>query len=141
MFLIVGALVVLGAVAGGYVLEGGHLLVLSQPAEFLIIGGAALGSLLISTPLSILTKMAGQLGRFFKARPSKADYLDLLSMMYAMFKLTQQSGVMALESHCDDPEGSAILSQYPKFLSNHHAVKFLTDSIKVIILGLSLIHI
>jgi chemotaxis protein MotA len=55
--------------------------------------------------------------------------------MYAMFKLTQQSGVMALESHCDDPEGSAIFGQYPKFTRNHHAVKFLTDSIKVIILG------
>jgi chemotaxis protein MotA len=135
MFLIVGALVVLGSVAGGYIWEGGHPLVLNQPAEFLIIGGSALGSLLIGTPLPVLMKMTGQLGRFFRSRPSKGEYLDLLSMMYAMFKLTQQSGVMALESHCDDPAGSPILGQYPKFLANHHAVKFLTDSIKVIILG------
>jgi len=135
MFLIVGALVVLGSVAGGYIWEGGHPLVLNQPAEFLIIGGAALGSLLIGTPLPVLMKMTGQLGRFFRSRPSKEEYLDLLAMMYAMFKLTQQSGVMALESHCDDPGGSPILEQYPKFLANHHAVKFLTDSIKVIILG------
>jgi chemotaxis protein MotA len=135
MFLIVGVLVVLGSVAGGYIWEGGHPLVLNQPAEFLIIGGSALGSLLIGTPLPVLMKMTGQLGRFFRGRPSKAEYLDLLSMMYAMFKLTQQSGVMALESHCDDPVGSPILGQFPKFLANHHAVKFLTDSIKVIILG------
>jgi chemotaxis protein MotA len=135
MLLIVGALVVFGSVAGGYTWHGGHLLVLNQPSEFLIIGGASVGSLLIGTPLPVLKQLLGQIGRFFRARPSKADYLDLLSMMYAMFKLTQQSGVMALESHCDDPEGSPILSQYPKFLTNHHAVKFLTDSIKVIILG------
>jgi chemotaxis protein MotA len=135
MLLIVGALVVLGSVAGGYTWHGGHLLVLNQPSEFLIIGGAALGSLLIGTPVPVVKKLLGQLGRFFKARPSKSEYLDLLSMMYQMFKLTQQSGVMALESHCDDPEGSPILGQYPKFLANHHAVKFLTDSIKVIILG------
>jgi chemotaxis protein MotA len=135
MFLLVGVVIVLGAVAGGYLMEGGHMAVLLQPAELVIIGGAAIGSLLIGTPLPVLLKLSGQVGRFFKARPSKADYLDLLSMMYAMFKLTQQSGVMALESHCDDPDGSAILGQYPKFLGNHHAVKFLTDSIKVIILG------
>jgi chemotaxis protein MotA len=135
MFLIVGVLIVLGSVVGGYLWEGGHILILNQPSEFLIIGGAAIGSLLIGTPLPVLMKVTGSLGRFFKARPGKADYLDLLSMMYAMFKLTQQSGVMALESHCDDPEGSTIFGQYPKFVHNHHAVKFLTDSIKVIILG------
>jgi chemotaxis protein MotA len=135
MLLIVGALVVLGSVVGGYTMHGGHLLVLNQPSEFLIIGGCAIGSLLIGTPVPVVMKLFGQIGRFFTARPSKADYLELLSMMYQMFKLTQQSGVMALEGHCDDPEGSAIFSQFPKFIGNQHAVHFLTDSIKVIILG------
>ncbi len=135
MLLIVGALIVLASVAGGYTLHGGHLLVLNQPSEFLIIGGGALGSLLIGTPMSVMRRLVSQFGRFFTKRHSKDDYLDLLSMMYQMFKLTQQSGVMALEAHCDDPEGSAILSQFPRFLTNHEAVDFLTDSIKVIILG------
>jgi chemotaxis protein MotA len=135
MLLIVGALIVLGSVAGGYTWHGGHLLVLNQPSEFLIIGGASLGSLLIGTPIPVMKQLVGQFGRFFRARPGKAEYLELLSMMYQMFKLTQQSGVMALEAHCDDPEGSAIMSQFPKFIANHHAVDFLTDSIKVIILG------
>jgi chemotaxis protein MotA len=135
MLMIVGALVVLVAVAGGYVMEGGHLLVLNQPAEFFIIGGAALGALLISTPPIVVKRLLTQVTGLFKAGPTKEDYLDLLSMLYQMFKLTQQSGVMALEAHCDDPEGSPIMSKYPRFLANHHAVSFLTDSIKVIILG------
>jgi chemotaxis protein MotA len=135
MLLIVGALVVLASVVGGYLLEGGHLLVLNQPAEFVIIAGSAIGSLLISTPLNVVKRLVAQIGGLFKSGPSKNDYLDLLAMLYSMFKLTQQSGVMALEAHCDDPAGSSIISKYPRFLANHHAVSFLTDSIKVIILG------
>lgn len=136
MLLIVGALVVLASVAGGYLMHGGDLLALNQPSELLIIGGAALGSLVISTPLPLLKRVFGSIGLFFKADgPGKQDYLELLGMMYQTFRLTQQSGVMALEAHCDDPQGSAIFSRYPKFLANHHAVEFFTDSVRVIIMG------
>lgn len=135
MLLILGALIVAASVTGGYLMHGGHLQVLNQPSEFLIIGGAAIGSLMISTPPVILERLLGQIGRLFAKGPSKHDYLELLAMQYQMFKLTQQAGVMALEAHCDDPEGSSILSKYPRFLQNPHAVSFLTDSIKVIILG------
>jgi chemotaxis protein MotA len=135
MMLIVGIVVVLGSVAGGYLMHGGSLLALNQPSEVLIIGGAAVGALLISTPLSVLKRLVGNIGVFFKSGPGKAQYLELLGMMYAMFRLTQQSGVMALESHCDDPESSSIFSRYPRFLANHHAVDFFTDSVRVIIMG------
>jgi chemotaxis protein MotA len=135
MLLIVGVLIVAASVTGGYLMHGGQLLVLNQPSEFLIIGGAALGSLLISTPMVVVKQMFGQLSGLFRSGPNKDDYLDLLTMLYQMFKLTQQSGVMALEAHCDDPIGSPIMSKYPRFLANHRAVSFLTDSIKVIILG------
>lgn len=135
MLVIVGAVVVFASVIGGFVWAGGPLLVLFQPSEFLIIGGAAIGSLIISTPPGVLKALLGQLGRFFKARPSRAEYLELLGMLYQLFKVTQQSGVMALETHVEDVSTSAILSRYPKFLANHHAVAFLTDSVKVIILG------
>lgn len=135
MLLIVGALVVLGSVVAGYLLHGGNLLVLNQPSEFLIIGGASIGSLLISTPPSVLKRLVGQLPRFFSKSNTKDDYLDVLAMLYQMFKLTQQSGVMALEAHCDDPMGSSILSRYPRFLQNTRALSFLSDSVKVIILG------
>ena len=135
MLLIVGALVVLGSVAAGYLMEGGSLLALLQPAELVIIGGAALGALIISTPLPLLKRILGSVGGFFQSGPSKRDYLEMLGMMYQTFRLTQQSGVMALEAHCDDPQSSSIFSRFPKFLANHHAVDFFTDSVRVIIMG------
>ncbi|MBL8144145.1 MAG: flagellar motor stator protein MotA [Acidobacteria bacterium] len=135
MFVIVGFVVVLGCVLGGFVMAGGPIPVLIQPAELVIIGGAALGSTVISTPMPVLKAMGAQIGGTLKARPGKAEYLELLGMLYSLFKLTQQSGVMALESHVEDASKSPIMAKYPKFLANHHAVHFLTDSIKVIILG------
>src|SRR4051812_19555482 len=127
MLLIVGAVVVLACVAAGYLMEGGSLLALLQPAELVIIGGAAVGSLLISTPMPLLKRLIASMGAFFKDGPGKQEYLELLGMMYQMFRLTQQSGVMALEAHCDDPAGSSIFSRFPKFLGNHHAVAFFSD--------------
>jgi chemotaxis protein MotA len=116
-------------------MAGGPMLVLFQPSEFVIIGGAALGALIISTPIPLIKALLGQVRQFFKPRPGKDAYLELLGMLYQLFKITQQSGVMALEAHVEDVEKSAIISKYPRFLGNHHAVAFLSDSIKVIILG------
>ena len=135
MLVIVGALIVLGSVAGGYLMEGGKPLVLNQPAEFLIIGGAALGSLLIGTPPSVIKKLLNQLKTLFGSGTSKTDYSDLLAMLYQLFKVAQQSGVMALEPHFEAPANSNIMTKYPKFLARHHAVDFLADSVKVIIIG------
>src|SRR5215471_1118999 len=135
MLVIVGALVVLGSVAGGYLMEGGKPLVLNQPAEFIIIGGAALGSLLIGTPPSVIKKLLAQMKMLFGAGTGKSDYNDLLAMLYQLFKVAQQSGVMALEPHFETPANSTIMTRYPKFLARHHAVDFLADSIKVIIIG------
>ncbi len=135
MFVIVGAIVVIASVAGGYLMEGGKVLVLNQPAEFIIIGGSALGSLLIGTPPAVLAQLGRQIGQLFGSGPSKAEYVDLLAMLYQIFKTAQQSGVMALESHFESPEKSPILSKHPTFLAKHHAVDFLADSIKVLIVG------
>ena len=135
MFVIIGALMVIGSVAGGYLMEGGKPLVLNQPAEFIIIGGAALGSLLIGTPPSVLKRLLGQMKMLFGSGTTKAEYSDLLAMLYQLFKVAQQSGVMALEPHFEAPANSSIVSKYPKFLARHHAVDFLADSIKVIIIG------
>lgn len=131
---IIGIIVVLGSVVGGYLLEKGHLLVLNQPAEFLIIGGAAAGSLLISTPFRVLTKMVDQMKQ--AVRPTnKQDYLELLSMLFQLFRVIQQAGLMALESHFDDPSKSSVLSKFPGFLARDRAVDFLSDSVKVINMG------
>jgi chemotaxis protein MotA len=135
MLIIVGAVIVFGCVLAGYMWEGGHLGALFQPAELLIIGGAAVGSLLISTPTKVLAAMAGQVKGAFGSGTGKAQYLSLLSMLYQLFKIIQQAGVMALESHFEDPQASPIMSRYPDFLARHEAVDFLADSVKVIIVG------
>ena len=135
MLLIVGALIVLGSVAGGYMMHGGVLGALWQLNELVIIGGAALGALIIGTPISLIKALLARLGGFFKSPPSKDIYLDLLALQYQLYRLTQQSGVMALEAHVEEPEKSAIFSKFPTFLANHHAVSFLSDSVRVIILG------
>ena len=135
MFLIVGFVVVTAAVAGGFAMEGGQFGVLVQPAEFIIIGGAALGSLLISTPPSILKELVGQTKGLFGPPPASKEFVELLSMLFQLFKAAQQGGVMALEPHFDNPQQSAILSKYPGFLAKHEAVDFLSDSVKVMIVG------
>ena len=135
MLLIVGALVVTLSVIGGYLYEGGHVVVLVQPAEFLIIGGCAIGSLLISTPLGTLKQLMSQCVELFKAAKGKKQYVELLSMLFQLFKLAQQGGLMALETHFDAPAQSPVLSKFPDFLKRHGAVDFLSDSVKVMIVG------
>ncbi len=137
MLVIVGALIVIGSVAGGYLMEGGQPLVLNQPAEFVIIGGAALGSLLIGTPPSVLKKLLGQMKTLLRRRARrKTDYTDLLAMLYQLFKVAQQSGVMALEPHFEAPaEQQRSCRSTRSSSARHHAVDFLADSIKVIIIG------
>jgi chemotaxis protein MotA len=135
MLVIVGALVVIGAVVGGYLMAGGALGVLVQPSEFVTIGGAAVGSLLISTPMSVLSGAVQQMKAIMGNGTSKAQYADLLAMLYTVFKQVQQAGVMSLEPHFEKPHESALLSKYPQFMGRHESVDFLADSVKVIIVG------
>jgi chemotaxis protein MotA len=123
------------AVMGGYLWEGGKVLLLSQPAEFGIIGGAAFGILIISTPLPVIRALIAQLKRLLTPAPGQKDFSDLLVMLYQLFRVVQATGVMALEPHFDNPKESAILSKYPNFLKRHDSVAFLADSARVIIVG------
>ena len=135
MLVWVGLVIVLGAVAGGYVSHGGRLILLFQPAEFVIIGGAALGILVASTPMPVIRALVTQLTRLMGPPPTKRDYTDLLVMLYQLFRVAQSAGVMALETHLDNPKESTIFSRYPRFLARHESVAFLADSARVIIVG------
>jgi chemotaxis protein MotA len=135
MLLIAGLAIVTLAVIGGYLLEGGALLVLNQPAEFLIIGGCAVGTLMVSTPLAVLKLTAAQIKQAMGGGQKRQDYVDLLSMLYQIFKQVQQSGVMSLEPHFEDTTKSPLLTKYPSFMGRHDAVDFLADSVKIIIVG------
>ena len=135
MFIFIGIAVVLGGVLTGYVLEGGHILALNQPLELLIIGGAAVGALLISTPLNVIKGMIAQLTGVFSGGYTKKDYLNLLVMMFEIFNVARKDGLIGLENHVEHPHDSEIFKRYPKFLKNHHAVAFFADTMRVIISG------
>jgi chemotaxis protein MotA len=136
MFAIIGMLVVIGAVVGGYLMEQGHLEVLMQPAELVIIGGAALGTLLIANPLSTVIAIMKGLVQVLKGSPySKAAYLDTLKMLNDLFMQARKQGMARLEEDIENPEKSQLLSKYPKFLANHHAVHFVCDTLRMAITG------
>ena len=120
MLTLIGYIIVFGSVIGGFVLEGGPIAVLNQTIEFLIIGGAAVGSLIAGTPTKVLAGMATGIKRAFSGGGySKADYMDLFAMLYEVFSIMRKSGEMAMEKDVDDPANSEIFKKYPKFLANH----------------------
>src|ERR1700722_17123038 len=128
----VGIIVVLVSVFGGYILAGGHLHVVFQPFEFLIIFGAAFGGFLIGNPMSTV-KMG--FSRAIKAiigkGPTKKDYVELLQLMFQLFQIFRKDGPQAVEKHIEEPNSSEIFKLYPGFLKNHHAVDFLCDTMKI----------
>ncbi|UCE24126.1 MAG: flagellar motor stator protein MotA [Candidatus Zixiibacteriota bacterium] len=135
MFIFIGIAVVLGGVLSGFVFEGGKILALNQPMELLIIGGAALGALLIGTPLSVIKGILSQLKGVLSGSYTKKDYLQLLVMMFEVFNVARKDGLIGLENHVEHPNESDIFKRYPKFLKNHHAVAFFVDTMRVIISG------
>ena len=135
MTVVIGIVVVLASVFVGYMLHGGKMGILFQPSEFLIIGGAAFGSMVVATPSNVLKQLAAQLSKLGGGGAVKQEYLELLTMLYNLFRQAQQGGIMALESHAENPKASPLFSQYPKFLARHGAPEFLCDSLKVMIMG------
>ena len=132
MFVIIGIVAVIGAIVGGYLMEHGNLRVLVQPAELVIIGGAAIGTVLIANPLRILKKIAGGIaGVFGGSKYGKPRYMENLKMLFELFSRARKEGLMALESDSDNPEQSPVFSKYPKFLKDHHALPFVCDTIRM----------
>jgi chemotaxis protein MotA len=136
MFTIIGIVVVFGCVVAGYLMEHGNLKVLIQPAELVIIGGAAVGTVLIANPIHILKKIAGGItGVFGGSKFGKQAYLDVLKMMYELMNKARKEGLMALEADVEEPEKSPVLSKNPAFVKNHHACDFVCDSLRMAVTG------
>jgi len=135
MFPIIGILIVFGSIIGGYLMEKGNLHVLFQPAEFVILGGAAIGALVITcTPkglMSILKNLSG----IFGSGPGKKEYIELLSLLYLLFSKAKKEGLLGVEGDIEAPAKSAIFKKYPGIMKNHHAVDFICDNFRVYILG------
>jgi len=136
MFAIIGILVVFGAVIGGFLMEKGNIEVLLQPAELLIIAGAATGTLLVANPAhilkGILTGLKGVLGG---SKFGKERYLDTLRMMYQFLNKVRREGLLSVENDAEKPAESMIFKEYPEFLNDHHARDFLCDTLRTAITG------
>ena len=136
MIAIVGILIVFGAIAGGYLMEHGKFLVLLQPAELVIIFGAAVGTVVIANPLPVLIKIGNGLAGVFGGSPfTKARYLETLKMLYELFSLSRKAGTAKLEEEVDNPAKGQVLNKYPKFMASHHALHFLCDTLRMAVTG------
>ncbi|WP_263356465.1 flagellar motor stator protein MotA [Acidicapsa ligni] len=136
MFAIIGIVVVFGAIVAGYLMEKGNLLVLVQPAELIIIGGAALGTLLIANPMHIIKSMVGGVTGVLKPSPfGKTRYLETLTMMFEFLNKVRKEGLLSVENDVESPNESIIFKKYPAFLKDHHVRDFVCDTLRMAITG------
>lgn len=134
MSIIVGYLVIFLCVFGGFALSGGHLLAIFQPLELLIIGGAALGALIVGNSPSVLKAVMKSIPAIFKGQKSgKVMSTDLLSLLYNLLNKARQQGLMSLESDIDEPEKSPIFTNYPALMTKHHLIEYICDYLRLII--------
>jgi chemotaxis protein MotA len=136
MLSIGGILLVFACVIAGYLMEKGKMAVLLQPAELLIIAGAAIGTLLAANPMHILKKVVGGLINVIKGSPyPRTRYVETLKMMFDLLSKSRKQGAIAIEGDIESPDKSPILSRYPKFLADHHARDFVCDTMRMAITG------
>jgi chemotaxis protein MotA len=136
MIVIIGVVIVLASVLGGFIMAGGHVGALMHASEFIIIGGAAIGALVIMSPKRVIVDLAKQCVATLKGSPyGRAEYEELFKALYELFMLGRRNGMIALEEHVINPKTSSIFTKYPRFLANHHAVEFLCSGLRPIVDG------
>jgi chemotaxis protein MotA len=138
MNLIIGILTVVVCTMGGYVLEGGHLQVLAKaaPLEIVIMGGTVVGGFIIANPSIVIRRTMRGFGLLLKKpRYNKNSFIELLCMMYQVFKLAKTKGMLTLEQHIEKPQESSLFSQFPGFQGNYHAINFFCDYLRLVTLG------
>ncbi|MCX6603728.1 MAG: flagellar motor stator protein MotA [Acidobacteria bacterium] len=136
MFVIIGALIVVGSVLGGYLLSHGKLPILFQPFELLIILGAAVGTLLIGNPLAVVIGIIkGALGTLKGSPYNKVFYTEQLKMLNDVFTYARKNGLVKLEADVEEPDKSQLFSKYKSLMSNHHALHFICDTLRMSISG------
>lgn len=136
MLIIVGYVVVLGSVFGGFAMAGGHLGALFQPLELLMIGGAAAGAFLVGNDMKVIKATAKALPTLFKgAKYSRELYIELLLLMYKILTKIRSEGMMAIEADVENPEESQLFTNFPLVLGDHHLIEFLTDYLRLMVSG------
>jgi chemotaxis protein MotA len=136
MFPIIGIIIVFGCVVAGYLMEHGNIRVLIQPAELVIIGGAAVGTVLVANPLHIIKQIVGGIGGVFgSSKFGKQTYIDALKMMFELLNKARKEGLMALEADVEAPDKSPVFSKNRTFVKNHHVRDFVCDSLRMAVTG------
>ena len=136
MFVLVGYVVILGAVFGGFALAGGHLGSLLQPVELLMIFGSATGAFLVANPSKVIKATLKALPSLFRgSRYSKSLYMETLALLFEILAKVRKEGLMSIEGDVESPEQSPIFSKYPMVTSDHHVVEFLTDYLRLMVGG------
>jgi chemotaxis protein MotA len=136
MIVIIGAVIVIGAVLAGFSLSGGHMMALFHPSELLTIGGAAGGALLMMSPIKVIKDLLKGMVVAVKGSPfDKAAYRDLFKLMYDLLRIARRDGLLMLERHVSDPHHSEIFNKYPKIAHNHHVVDFICNGLSPLVDG------
>jgi chemotaxis protein MotA len=136
MFVLIGFSLVVASIVIGYTMHGGSIMVLVQVSEFIIIGGAALGALIIGNKPSVVKELLAQVLGLLKPAPYRhAAYSELLQVLYEIFYAARRDGLVGIERHIEAPDESEIFKKYPFFHKHHHAVSFLSDNLKVLLTG------
>jgi len=138
MFVIVGYVVVLVAVFGGYTLAGGKFAVIlkAAPIELFIIGGAALGAFFVGNSGKTIKATMQALPTLFKgSKYTKARYMELMALLYEILAKARKEGLMAIEGDVENPAESALFKKFPNIASDHHLVEFITDYLRMMVSG------
>ncbi|HEY1059147.1 MAG TPA: flagellar motor stator protein MotA [Limnobacter sp.] len=136
MFVIVGYILVIGSVLGGFLMAGGHLHVLWQPVELIIIGGAAIGGFIVSNTNKVLKAVGKGLASCFKnTAVTREFYMSLMALMYEVLTKVRKEGLMSIEGDVEEPEQSPLFQKYPDVLADHHIIEFMTDYLRLMVSG------
>jgi chemotaxis protein MotA len=136
MFVIIGYIIVCGSVFGGFAMGGGHLGALFQPLELLMIGGAAGGAFFVGNTMSaVKATLKGFPACFKGTKYSKDTYMELMALLYELLGKVRKEGLMSIEGDVERPNESPIFAKYPKILSDHHVVEFITDYLRIMVSG------
>ncbi len=136
MFVIIGYIIVCGSVFGGFAMAGGHLGALFQPIELLMIGGAAGGAFFVGNTMSaVKATLKGFPACFKGTKYTKDTYMELMALLYELLGKVRKEGLMSIEGDVERPNESPIFAKYPKILSDHHVVEFITDYLRIMVSG------
>jgi chemotaxis protein MotA len=134
--LIIGSVIVIGCVLGGFMFHGGKILALWQPYELVIIGGAALGGFVIANGMGTVMKVFKSVLSSMKgSKYGKKHYMSLFALMYELFNIARKDGVIGLEKEIDEPDKSAVFKKHELVHKDHHALEFITDYLRMMVSG------